>query len=333
LRMPTLSTGCTDSILALLRTNNTNCDLYKSIDVFLDVEHITPTQEEKQACEMVSNFLMTSEEVIKYLQDYKKNDLNYVKLSIENPDNEEIQQETFQHLMQHYDQLKQCLEVASRIKQIVPCILWSLVKGPLPLSEQLNICQALCCQFALVIDFVNRFDGLKLETPQALNDISFYRRMINRPECVAQCSEGYNVEEAGELLFFFSAPTPMLQVLVDATADFVQNAELKIENTVDTLACFISVCRQMLDKESNASRLSPDNQNFFTRVMFGAFILLDHTDPNGAFCRQSPIDVKSLVNVVKMNAAESERLLSAMKYTSKNFNNPKTPKAIKALFN
>jgi hypothetical protein len=65
--------------------------------------------------------------------------------------------------------------------------------------------------------------------------------MISRPECVAQCSEGYNVEEASQLLFFFSAPTPMLQVLVDATADFVQNAELKIENTVDTLACFISV--------------------------------------------------------------------------------------------
>uniref|UniRef100_A0AC34GP45 CYRIA/CYRIB Rac1 binding domain-containing protein n=1 Tax=Panagrolaimus sp. ES5 TaxID=591445 RepID=A0AC34GP45_9BILA len=331
--MPMISTGCTDTILALLRTNNTNYDLYKSIDIFLDVEHITPTPDEKQACEMVTNFLISSEEIIKYLQDYKNGAASQMKQALENPDKPEIQQEAFQLLQHFFDQTKKCLEVRARIKQIVPCILWSMVKGPLPLCEQLNVCQALCCQFALIIDFVHRFDACKMDTPNALNDISFYRRMMNRPDCIAQCSQGYNIEEANEVLFFFSETTPMLKALVDSTTTFVANSELKIENTVDTLACFVSVCRQMLERKSNVERLSSDNQNFFTRVLVGSFILLDHIDPNGAFCRQSPIDVKSLVSVVKMNATESTRLLNAMKFTSKNFNNPKTPKAIKALFN
>uniref|UniRef100_A0A914Y667 CYRIA/CYRIB Rac1 binding domain-containing protein n=1 Tax=Panagrolaimus superbus TaxID=310955 RepID=A0A914Y667_9BILA len=331
--MPTISTGCTDTILALLRTNNTNYDLYKSIDVFLDVEHINPTADEKQACEMVTNFLIRSEEVIKYLQDYKNGALNEMKHAFENPDKPEIQQQAFELLQHSFDQTKKCLEVAAHLKQIVPCILWSMVKGPLPLVEQLNVCQALCCQFSLIIDFVHRFDELKMNTPNVINDISFYRRMMNRADSVAQCSQSYNIEEGNEVLFFFSEPTPMLKALVDSTKTFVANAELKIENTVDTLTCFVSVCRQMLERKSNVEKLSANSQNFFTRVLVGAFILLDHTDPNGAFCRQSPIDVKSLVTVIKMNSTESEGLLSAMKFTSKNFNNPKTPKAIKALFN
>ena len=88
----------------------------------------------------------------------------------------------------------------------------------------------------------------------------------------------------------------------------------------------------MLERKDNFERISPETQDFFTRVMVGAFILYDHTDQNGGFCRTSPIDIRSIVEVVKRNEKESDRLLNSMKFTSKHFNDAATPKAIKALF-
>ena len=88
----------------------------------------------------------------------------------------------------------------------------------------------------------------------------------------------------------------------------------------------------MLERKDNFERISPETQDFFTRVMVGAFILYDHTDQNGGFCRTSPIDIRSIVEVVKRNEKESDRLLNSMKFTTKHFNDPATPKAIKALF-
>lgn len=89
----------------------------------------------------------------------------------------------------------------------------------------------------------------------------------------------------------------------------------------------------MLERKMNFDRISPDTQDFFTRVMIGAFILFDHTDPNGAFCRQSPIDVRAIVAVIRLNEKECERFLNAMRYTSKHFKDSTTPKTIKSLFN
>ena len=58
---------------------------------------------------------------------------------------------------------------------MVPNLLWELCSGPLPPAEQIDSTQALCKQLARIVDFVLRFDALKMITPALQNDFSFYR--------------------------------------------------------------------------------------------------------------------------------------------------------------
>ena len=58
---------------------------------------------------------------------------------------------------------------------MLPSLLWELCSGPLPPAEQIDSAQALCKQLARLIDFVFRFDSLKMNTPAIQNDFSFFR--------------------------------------------------------------------------------------------------------------------------------------------------------------
>lgn len=62
----------------------------------------------------------------------------------------------------------------------------------------------------------------------------------------------------------------------------------------------------MLERKDFYERLSREAQKFFLRVMIGALILYDHIDINGAFCRQSPIDIRAIVHVIKQAASQEE---------------------------
>lgn len=55
----------------------------------------------------------------------------------------------------------------------------------------------------------------------------------------------------------------------------------------------------MVEKEENWERLSEQNGLFTMRVMVGAIILYDHVDSAGAFCKESPIDIRSVVELIK----------------------------------
>ncbi len=59
-------------------------------------------------------------------------------------------------------------------------LLWELCCGPLPPLEQLEARQALAKQLAHILDFVLRFDELKMKAPAMQNDFSFYRRTMSR---------------------------------------------------------------------------------------------------------------------------------------------------------
>uniref|UniRef100_A0AC34QEW5 CYRIA/CYRIB Rac1 binding domain-containing protein n=1 Tax=Panagrolaimus sp. JU765 TaxID=591449 RepID=A0AC34QEW5_9BILA len=100
-----------------------------------------------------------------------------------------------------------------------------------------------------------------------------------------------------------------MKTLISVTADFVDCSQLGVANITDTLVAFVYISRHMLDRKSNSDRISAETQEFFARVMVGAFILFDHTDENGGFCRNSPIDVRGIVELVKRHEKISGELL------------------------
>ena len=72
--------------------------------------------------------------------------------------------------------------------------------------------------------------------------------MMMKSDSVVQASEDANIEQANEILMFFSDSSPMLKNLVNATNDFVVQSDLSISNTTDTLATFVYVCQKMILK-------------------------------------------------------------------------------------
>ncbi|KHJ95809.1 hypothetical protein OESDEN_04243 [Oesophagostomum dentatum] len=69
--------------------------------------------------------------------------------------------------------------------------------------------------------------------------------------------------------------------------------------------------------------------------MVGCLILYDHIDENGAFVRESPINLRAVVNVIKEQTQppQTDALLNAIRYTSKHFSHASTPKSTDALLN
>ncbi|XP_015768687.1 PREDICTED: protein FAM49B-like [Acropora digitifera] len=71
---------------------------------------------------------------------------------------------------------------------------------------------------------------------------------------------------------------------------------------------------------------------FCLRVMVGLIILYDHVHPIGAFVKNSAIDIKASIKVLKDQPQGSvDGLLNALRYSTKHLNDETTPKNIKAL--
>lgn len=71
---------------------------------------------------------------------------------------------------------------------------------------------------------------------------------------------------------------------------------------------------------------------FTLRVMTGLIILYDNFHPVGAFVKNSPVDVKTSVKVLKRQPPDlAEGLLNALRYTTTHLNDENTPKQIKSL--
>uniref|UniRef100_A0A0K0DJ88 CYRIA-B_Rac1-bd domain-containing protein n=1 Tax=Angiostrongylus cantonensis TaxID=6313 RepID=A0A0K0DJ88_ANGCA len=168
-------------------------------------------------------------------------------------------------------------------------------------------------------------------TPALQNDFSHYRRGIGLGLLERSAAE---VELANSISLFLATPTPMLSSLTSATLEFVQSHPmLPIGNTTDTLATIVSVCRYMVASPEVSARVTETTRLFCIRVMVGCLILYDHIDESGAFVRESPINLRAVVNVVKEQTQppQTEALLNALRYTSKHFSQASTPKSVRAI--
>jgi hypothetical protein len=53
-------------------------------------------------------------------------------------------------------------------------------------------------------------------------------------------------------------------------------------------------------------RFSIHDRDLLMRVMVGSVVLYDYIDTNGAFTRQSPIDIRGIIDVIKLHGNEQQ---------------------------
>ncbi|KAK0393110.1 hypothetical protein QR680_000059 [Steinernema hermaphroditum] len=325
---------CSDLVRAVLRSHESPDQSFNDLKIFIDFEQALPDEAQLQLFNLLEKLLKNAEEALEDLNNYQAGASTEIRLSIQNPNDQGLQEKYFAIVKECVGRLHSYYTLSQRIEQSVPLLLWELCSGPLPPAEQIDSCQALCKQLARLIDFSLQFDSVKMKTPSLQNDFSYYRRVVSRSAQPLD-SDMISLETTNIMSLFIAKSTPMLCSITSSVIAFVQtHPDLPVSNTTDTLATVVHVCRLMVEREENWRRLCEKSRLFWLRVMVGAVILFDHIDDGGAFRADSPIGMKSVVELIRADAPEAERenLLNALRYTTKHLNDTITPKSIRSLF-
>lgn len=199
--------------------------------------------------------------------------------------------------------------------------------------------QALAKQLADILDFVLRFDDLKMINPAIQNDFSYYRRTLNRMKINKKDGNVKIRDElANRMSLFFAYPTPMMKVLSDTTSRYLSgDSDIPAEKVTEGLAVMANVCYEMVLNK----KFSQEATNLFClRAMTGSIILFDHISPTGAFTKKSPINMKGCILQLKNYkgadggaSGATDGLLNALKFTTIHVNDAETPAVIKTLLN
>ncbi|KAI1284897.1 hypothetical protein HDE_12399 [Halotydeus destructor] len=308
-------------------------------DFFVDFEHAEPTESEMEVYLMLQELLEEADKVILKLQTFRGAE-NEIREAISNPRNELLQSKAWKAVVPSVVKLREFFDFSRSLEATVPILFNVLCAGSMTPHEHLKTQQALVKQFAKVIDFVLKFDDLKMSQPSIQNDFSYYRRTLSRfskqdevPSINLHEIE-ISVEDANVMSLFYAHPTPMLRMFSDATSRFVaQNKGLPVTNTNETLCTMAIVCQKMLENLEFRSRFKKnDTVLFIHRVMVGLIILYDHVHPVGAFVKSCQIDIKGSVRMLKeQECSENTNLLNALRFTTKHLNDDSTPKQVKML--
>ena len=320
-------------LLSILRNPNA-----KDIDVFVDFENAQPTEHEEVTYRNVENILIKAKAILEDIRNYK-GAMAEIREAINNPQSEEAQTNAWQAVEQHVTNLKSYYEFSGELENIVAMLLKELCSEDMTSVEHLEKQQALFRQFAEILDFTLSFDEAKMTTPSLQNDFSYYRRRANQMKIrtndggVGSDLDGISSEVQGRMSLFFAESRPMMKCVSDTTSRFVaEHKDIPLENTTETLAKMAAICRVMITTPDYRERFgSEETVMFILRVMVGVLILYDHVHPNGAFFKNSVIEMEKYVKVLKHHAADTN-LLDALKYTSKHFSDSTTPESIKKCF-
>eukprot|EP00052_Salpingoeca_macrocollata_P034052 m.10367 g.10367 ORF g.10367 m.10367 type:complete len:325 (-) comp5883_c0_seq1:117-1091(-) len=305
-------------------------------DVFLDFENAQPTPEEEEVHARVAAVLSRSGDILNELDNYKGAG-DSIRQAISHPANEDFQNEAWQSVCPLVSKLKTFWLYSADIETVLPMVLEALcAQSPMEALEQK---QATAKQFAEIIQFVMRFDDMKMTNPAIQNDFSYYRRTLSRKKMSNPGGDDDSAvvthEEANRMSLFYAYPTPMLKALSDTTYKFVTESKaIPVENTTDCLSAMASVCRTMIETPEYHQRFADSATILFCqRVMVGTIILYDHVHNIGAFSKKNPsIDIPRSIKVLKMHQnPHLEALMNALRYTTKHLNDEDTPKSVKAL--
>ncbi|KAL0098155.1 hypothetical protein J3Q64DRAFT_1716975 [Phycomyces blakesleeanus] len=306
-----------------------------------DIETATPSSDELSLYNQLSQLLVQpGPSLLEALSQYTSgSELIRDAIATPNPENEN---RAWEAVLPTVDMLRDFYEYAADLKKTLPRLLDVLCQGNV--SKNLESHQGLTKLFADLLDFVFEFDNLKMRNPTLQNDFSYYRRMLqrgrysstDRPSLDEPVSDLRSAmvedDRANQISLFIAYPTPMMKCVIDTTTEYVEKNELQ-KSVGECLAALWAACFQTVSKKRN---LNPELSSFCLKVMVVSIILYDHIDPNGAFSKGSPINIKNSVKIIHTihalnipKESSASNLLSALRYNSKHLNDDSTPKGVK----
>uniref|UniRef100_A0A0V0J7Z3 Protein FAM49B n=1 Tax=Schistocephalus solidus TaxID=70667 RepID=A0A0V0J7Z3_SCHSO len=330
------------NILRLLTSRSE--EIKDDVDIFVDFENCQPSEEEYDLWLEINEKLAHTDDVLHLVQNYPGAAAE-IRAAIERFSDANAQLQAWKALSPLVQQLRFCYDFGVELAQTIPRLLHALCSDELTVWEHLESQQALFKQFAEILDFIMKFDDLKMTKPSIQNDFSFFRRLRSRRRVnppLYQVSDDGCMRRADDLTdeycskmsLFYAEATPMLKLVGRYTTQYqLMESSITCNVTSECLAAMAHICRGLLSKPCLRGRVTKaDTLMLCLRVMTGVIILYDHVDPSGVFRKTSKLDVKSCVRLLKeQNPKSVECLLNAIKYSTLHFNDETTPRVIKHL--
>lgn len=292
-------------------------------DVFVDFKSAQPSENEKALCEQVDLLLNRGSELVKHVEGYTDCSAVIRKaLSNPTPENEE---EAFKIVKTNANLINDFYQHSKSMEVVFPKLLKALSADDEKRSVQDK--QAVAKKTAELLDFVLKFDELKMLRPGMQNDFSFYRRSLGRhaadPDLIVKD------DEASFISLFIAQPIPMMTVLISSTSELL-NQDAQSSTTIPrVLATMANVCLHLVKTKTFPD--DADTNRLCVRTMVSSIVLFDHISAEGAFVKRSGINIKSAVSILTSDYKDQKCLINALKFSTLHFSDDSTPSYITSM--
>jgi len=328
--------------------------------------------------------IKTSEEVLEHLRNYGAGGKKFIFDATANSSSE-VQDATWSKMVPLIANLVECKNMADELNQCVPEILTEMWTSRTGDSRQSNTVldilkdhMFMMLQLGKILDIDMRFDALKMTAQSISNDISYVKRQftLRQKSRTAVVEDKYasaiNIQNLEALSMFYISGTPALNNIIEKTTKFFKDAKTKDE-PLALIVSFSKICIKILASDMRSNFQKFGTIGMVQRIMVATTLLYDHLSVNGVFVRDSPINIKSVVEILEEEAGlkrqrtkskstrqatstpttlaptnspgatnrasyqeladQAKNLLSFLKYSSKHLRDPTTPRQVQQIFN
>jgi len=301
------------SFFSLFGTGNDGADL--KIDF-----NAEPAETEKELCNKVADILQKGEANLKHLEEYKDcaQDIRRA-LSDPTPEHEHA---AFAAVKTVSVTIKKFYDFSKELDVLFCELLKHLTADDEKSSIQEK--QALSKKMAQIVDFVLKFDEIKIGKPGLQNDLSYYRRTV--PKHLHEPDLVVRDDEASLILLFIAQPSPMMSVLSKTVGQLMRDKDSTNyhEQIPRVLALMANICLSLV----KSKQYDTANTLLCLRAMVGYIVLYDMISNEGAFVERSGISIKQAVTLVVKEYSHFPTLSSALRFSTVHFKDETTPPAI-----
>jgi len=236
-----------------------------------------------------------------------------IKQAIEDPDSEN---ECFGQVLESIAVLSEFWQFSSQIGDVVVRLLTRLgdIKEGKESALGVASSEALSKQYAEILSFCITWDFMKMMKSNLQNDLSFYRRCMDRQ--ASNYELPVSQDHTAYISMFLAESLPMLKAICTKLKEATNKGNTQL---FSTLARFSDAGRIILQKKKWGE--SSPNYEILLRALTGSFVIYDHISDKGVF-KSKEIKAQDVVKTVHKweNVQITGTMKSLIMYGAPNFN-------------
>jgi len=315
--------------------------------------------------------LATCTPLLEFLSTYSSGGRLLIQEANKNSGDEEMAEKAWTTMVPVVNQLLELKNATDDLNQLVPkilALLWSKKEGRTS-SAHVNLFKqyaSLIIQLGRILDIDMKIDALKISAPSVPNDISYVKRQStirqknHKANAIDQeFAETLSMQNLESLSMYYINPTPALNNIIGIITKFFNDEESQ-DGPLELIVSFCKVCIKTLDSDIRNKFQRIETLETIQRIMVATALLYDHLAVGGVFVKESPINIRAVVEILEIESGmkrrrvgsrgvnsesdisrreelgsteQAKNLLSVLKYSNKHLRDPTTPKNVEQMFN